>query len=153
MDIYADNNSSFHLSIVGYQFPENEKEEWDSNWLRIHMAVALPQGAWSLTDPFLLTYEVGRLADWFDAIANHKQVENELGFVEPNLGFEVIYQQDTAKYLRVHFGMECLPPWVEKNEHGTADVFTDFSLADINLHEAAESLRLQLSFYPQRAVY
>jgi hypothetical protein len=151
MDLRAENNSSFHLRIVGYQFPENEQDEWDSNWLRIHMAVVLPQGDWSLTEPFLLTYEVSRIADWFDAIADHAQAANELEFVEPNLRFEVMNLADKATYLRVHFGLECLPPWVGKNEHGTGDVFADFRVSNINLHETAESLRLQLSLYPRRA--
>src|ERR1700738_540527 len=75
MDISAGDGSSFHLKLVGYQFPEKVNEEWDSNWLIIYIAMNLPQGAWSVTDPFLLTYEVRSLADWFDAIASNWQAE------------------------------------------------------------------------------
>lgn len=153
MDIRADNGSSFHLKVLGYQFPEKEDEEWDSNWLMIYMVVAHPQGEWSVTDPFLLTYEVKELADWFDALSAHMQTENEIWFVEPNLRFEAIYLDDRESYLRVHFAIECLPPWARKGENGTEDVFADFYLADIDLQAAAESLREQLSLYPQRTTH
>lgn len=151
MDIRADNGSSFHLNVLGYQYPEIDNEEWDSNWLRMHMAVSVPQGSWSVADPFLLTYEVKRLADWLDAVTNDTEAENEIGFTEPNLWFEVIDAMGRGKYLRAHFAIECLPPWAASNEHGTEDIFAEFSLSSIDLHTAADSLRYQLSVYPQRA--
>ncbi|MEO8288130.1 MAG: hypothetical protein ABI670_17010 [Chloroflexota bacterium] len=153
MDIRADNGSSLHLEIVGYEFPDMDNVAWDSNWLRIHMSVTLPEGAWSITHPFLLTQEVKDLADWFDAVDAHVQAEKEIGFVEPNLSFDVIYGANKESYLRVHFAAECLPPWARKSEYGTEDVFADLPLSEIDLHAAADSLRHQLSIYPQRTPY
>ncbi|MFL5734648.1 MAG: hypothetical protein ACJ78Q_15915 [Chloroflexia bacterium] len=153
MDISRGDGSSLQLKIAGYQFPEVANNEWDSNWLMTHLAVTLPQGSWSVTDPFLLTYEVGHLADWFDAIAAHEQTENEIGFIEPNLWFEVTNPTGGESCLRVHFGLECLPPWAVRSGRGAQDVFADFPLSEIDLHAAAESLRSQLNLYPQRAAH
>ncbi len=156
MDIQGSNGSSFHLEIVGYQFPQIVTEKWDSNWLNIRMAVSVPQGAWTVTDPFLLTYEVKELADWFDGIAAQKtEQEDEIGFTEPNLWLEVTKLPDGARCLRIHFAIECLPPWANRSRsgRGTEDVFVDFPLSDIDLHRAAESLRSQLSPFPQRAAH
>jgi hypothetical protein len=151
MEIRSENGSSFHLKIIGYQFPDIENGE-DSNWLMVYMAGSLPQGAWSVTDPFLLTYEVKRLADWLDAVDAETQAEDEIVFVEPNLWFEVINPTGRERYLRVHFDLECLPPWASGSEHETEDVFADFRCRTLDLHAAAEALRFQLSRYPQRAV-
>jgi hypothetical protein len=160
MNISSHNGNSFQLKIIGYEFPEMENEEWDSNWLRICMAANLPHGEWSVTQPFLLTYEVMRLANWFDAVSTGTQAENEIHFVEPNLSFELIDLNRREASLRIYFAMECLPPraqleldipWAQGSEQAKADVYTDFPLSDIDLHAAAESLRSQLKLYPQRA--
>jgi len=151
MDIHAANGSSFHLKVVSYEFPEQEDEKWDSNWLKIHMAVRLPQGSWSVTTPFLLTYEIEDLANWFDDVVTHTQTENEIGFTEPNLSFDVIKTTHGAICLRIHFAIECLPPWANRTKYGTEDVFADFPLSEIDLRSAAEALRSQLTLYPQRA--
>jgi hypothetical protein len=151
LDLKARNGSSFHLELVGYEYPQIYLDRWDSNWLRIYMAVTLPEGSWSITFPFLLTFEVEHLADWFDAVAVHTQSENEIGFTEPNLSFDVIETTQGALSLRIHFAIECLPPWVDRTKHGTEDVFADFSLSEIDLRAAAEALRSQLKLYPQRA--
>jgi len=139
------------LKIIGYQFPDNEDGE-DSNWLMVYLAVSLPQGAWSVTDPFLLTYEVKRLADWLDAVDTQTQAENEIAFLEPNLLFEVTNPTGRERYLRVYFDLECLPPWAARDGSETEDIFADFPCEILDLHVAAEALRFQLSHYTQRAV-
>jgi hypothetical protein len=153
MDIYADSDTSFHLKVLGYEFPDKEHEEWDSNWLRIHMAATLPQGAWSVSQPFLLTFEVERLADWLAAVSTGMQAKNEIHFVEPNLAFELIETNHGKASLRIHFAMECLPPWEQRSEQARADVYADFPLSAIDLHAAAKALRSQLRTFPQRATH
>lgn len=150
VDVHANNGSSFHLEILGYEFPESVDEGSDSNWLIVYMATSIPQGRWFVTEPCLLTDEVKRLADWFDAVASHMQTEDEIGFTEPNLWFQIVKQARGTRYLRIHFGIECLPPWANRTEFGTEEVFAEFPLSEIDLHTAAEALRSQLSLYPQR---
>ena len=52
------------MYLVGYQFPELEDVEYDSNWLNVKIAVSHQRGKWSTIDPALLTYEVQWLIDW-----------------------------------------------------------------------------------------
>ena len=46
------------MSLVGYQFPDLEDDEYDSNWLNVKIEVSNERGKWSAIDPALLTYEV-----------------------------------------------------------------------------------------------
>lgn len=151
MYIRANDGASFQLEVVGYRYPELPDVEYDSNWLCMSMSATLPEGSWSVTDPFLLTYEVAKLADWLDAIATHSETQDEMGFVEPNISFEVVRRAMGQSCLRVYFRAECEPPWAVTNETGGADIVAEFALAEIDLRLAAESLRTQLSSYPQRA--
>lgn len=150
MYIRGSDGTSFQLEIVGYQYPELIDVEHDSNWLCMSMSAILPKGSWSVIDPFLLTYEVAKLADWLDAIATHSETQDEMGFVEPNISFEVVRRVTGQSCLRVYFRAECKPPWAGANETGGTDIIAEFALAEIDLRLAAESLRAQLSIYPQR---
>ena len=117
------------------------------------MSASTPQGSWSVVNPFLLTYEVKELADWFEAVATHTQTENEIGFTEPNLSFDLITHEGGAEYLRVNFAIECLPPWADRSGQRMEEVYIDFPLSEVDLHAAARSLTAQLALYPQRTAY
>lgn len=93
MRLVGADGSLFELSIAGYQFPEIETGEYDSNWLGIQIHVAHARGEWTSTQPILLTNEVAALADWFDAIARGDHVEAEQHFLEPNLSFRLLDQE------------------------------------------------------------
>ncbi|MBI2832157.1 MAG: hypothetical protein HYX79_07870 [Chloroflexi bacterium] len=88
MHISGSDGSLFEMKVVGYEFPEIQTEEYDSNWLRIRTHIVhLARGEWNSIDASLLTWEVEELADWFDAIAKGHRVESVQSFTEPNLSF------------------------------------------------------------------
>jgi hypothetical protein len=140
------------LEIVGYEFPEAEAE-YDSNWLLIRLSATLLEDSWTATDPFLLTYEVAELANWLEEIARGTAAEMEIGFIEPNIWFQVVAAANGQSCLRAYFAAECRPPWTHILEPDGGDTFAEFALHEIDLHRAAESLRAQLTRYPQRAAY
>jgi hypothetical protein len=152
MYLVSSNGSSFALTIVGYQFPHLAQEEYDSNWLNIHIDVATPEHSWSATDPCLLTYEVARLAEWLEAIDQGKPVEYEIGFTEPCLWFRLAKTKlrGIVKSLRVHFELELRPEWARSEQMRKRDLFVEFPISEIDLQQAASALRTQLSDYPQR---
>lgn len=150
MHLRGSDGTSVEIEIAGYQFPEAVEEEYDSNWLMVRLSASLPQGSWTVTDPFLLTYEVARLADWLDTVAQGSETTSEIGFIEPSVWFQVVRPTTGQDCLRIYFDLECRPPWAYKREADSNDVFAEFALSDINLRQAAESLRAQLSVYPQR---
>jgi hypothetical protein len=137
---------AFELRIVGYQFPDQETADYDSNWLLIEGAVQHPRGGWRFRDPSLLTYEVARLADWLEAAADGTQLQPWCAFIEPNLSFEVV-GHGVGRALRVSFAIEALPPWAKRGE----DVHIDFPFSEMDLVAAVASLRQQLSEFPKRA--
>jgi hypothetical protein len=152
MKLEASTGISFGLEIVGYQFPQMETEEYDSNWLMIQIDVSHPQGDWTSTDPSLLTYEAARLAEWLEAIHNGTSVQPTIGFIEPNLEFHLVTINDRAnKALRVCFQLESRPSWAKSDGVGGCDLWVEFPLDEIDLAAAAQQLREQLQQFRQRA--
>ncbi len=151
MRIMGSDGSLFEMSILGYQFPKLQTEEYDSNWLRIRIHVVHPQGEWSSIDPSLLTYEVDALATWFADIVRGRSVATEMAFTEPNLSFQLLDHGRNAKSLRIYFELESRPTWARSEIVPSEDLWVEFLLSEVNLGDAAEALRPDLAQYPQRA--
>ena len=145
MELRSD-DIAFQFRIVGYEFPDQQSAEYDSNWLLIEGTVHHPNGDWRFRDPSLLTYEVVELANWLESAAAGTQPQPSCTFTEPNLSFETV---GTGPYraLRVSFALEALPPWAKRGE----EVYMDFPFDALNLPVVVASLRQQLSGFPQRA--
>ena len=137
----------FELRIVGYQFPELETEEYDSNWLLTEVHVVHPRGEWTTIDPCLQTNEVEGLAAWFDAIAQGKQVNMGLDFIEPNLSFRLL----PSGLLRIYVEFESRPLWAKARTVPAEHLHVEFSLSRTDLEEASGALRRELQSYPERA--
>ncbi len=102
------------MSVVGYQFPALEHEEYDSNWLIIRIDVRHPLGSWSSTDPSLLTYEVAALADWLEGISAGSRPKPDQWFTEPCLEFHLKSDHNGLEFLAVNFSHEFRPPWASR---------------------------------------
>jgi hypothetical protein len=155
--------SSFKLTILGYEHPDAAGEPYDANWLAIQVDAAGPGGAWTGTDPCLLTYEVVRLSDWLDAVGAGKEPARAISFLEPVLLFRLI-EDERGRMLRVHFGNLINPSWKmldqemvksktsnEKTNPTGQDLFLDFPLAETDLRQAARELREEMRRFPDRA--
>jgi hypothetical protein len=146
--------STFQLSILGYQHPDAAGEPYDANWLSIHVEAAGADGAWTGTDPCLLTYEAVRLADWLDAVGAGREAPPAISFLEPVLLFRVV-KVSGEKVLRVHFGNLINPSWRIFEEQparpASPDISLDFPLRVTDLRAAAADLRAVLRRYPDRA--
>jgi hypothetical protein len=147
----ASNGQVFDLTFVGYQFPSPVKSQVDddSDWLLIRVDVVHPRGPWTASDPALLAHEVTRLADWLDSLAGGAQAEDEEAFLEPCLMFRIV-ESDGVKCLRVYFELELRPPWAAASCAGQEDLWVEFPLHEIDLREAARSLRESVTRYPHR---
>jgi hypothetical protein len=136
--LIGDEDTSFALNVVSYQFPEAD-EYWDANWLVIRVEVRSHEGEWSATGAVLLTGEAAKLADWLEAPIG------ELEFLEPDLVFEAIEGR-----LRVWFQLGLRPDWAERQWVGERDLYVDLTVSAEELSAAAAELRQQLSEYPPR---
>ncbi len=111
MRLEGPDGSLVQLSVIGYEFPALETEEYDSNWLLVRIRVVHPRGQWNAVSPCLLTYELKDLADWFDSIARGQAVKTEADFLEPNLSFRLGSGGLAGPMLRLPFDLESRPPW------------------------------------------
>jgi hypothetical protein len=150
MRLAGRNGHRLELTLLGYQFPTTEDDEWDSNWLNIRISAANDRGSWNATDASLTTGEVASLADWLDAIAGRGGARQELDFIEPDLSFELVEANDSA-LLRAWFELELRPRWARWDEVPARDLCVDLDIAGNDLRAAAESLREQLRRFPPRA--
>ncbi|MGE3852593.1 MAG: hypothetical protein AB7K09_12695 [Planctomycetota bacterium] len=139
----------FTLTIAGYEFP-TATDHWDANWLLIRIELRLATGDrhWVRVDPSLLASEVAGLADWLDSVASgagaDADVDDVIGFIEPNLGFRCPPPARTT--LGVRLGAECRPPWADRG----GDYWCDFPVSAASLRASAAALREQLARTPPR---
>ena len=150
MKFVASNGIVFALKIVDYEFPHIEMDRWDSNWLNIQVSVHHPKGNWTAIAPCMTTFDVARLANWFE---KSREAQIEFGavvFLESSVEFEIVGSRN-GYFLKVCFRHAMRPPWAWKDVR-KCDVYVKFPLGEIDMLEAAKALRAQLESYPQRGL-
>ena len=68
--VLSADDSWLGLKILGYQFPHETHDPYDSNWLMISGNVGIKGQSWTFTDPCLLTTEAEALADWLATLVS-----------------------------------------------------------------------------------
>lgn len=143
--------NELELRVVGYQFPDEERDPWDSNWLLVSVRVVAPEGTWDVVDPCLTTWEAKRLVSWLVLAATRDPASLPMTFTEPNL--TVTARSRTSAPLRVHvrasFALELRPPW-SHTAAGSSNLSVDLDVDRPDLARAAASLLADLVAYPQR---
>ncbi|MBE0698114.1 MAG: hypothetical protein IH586_14430 [Anaerolineaceae bacterium] len=144
--------SYFHLELLGYKYADAEGEPYDANWLLVRVDAVGPQGAWSVTDPCLLTYEATSLVEWLAAVGSDAMAAPAISFLEPGLLFRQVEREGGEKFLRIHFGSLVHPGWasIPLAPGVNPDLWLDFPLAEIDLSAAATALKKQVERYPRR---
>jgi hypothetical protein len=147
----SDGQQRLELEVVGYESPDVEDEQYDSNWLLVRVEARDGETIWSAEDPALLTWELERLAGWLARLARGRFQHPWCGFVEPNLEFraDALPEGDGAR-LRVYFELELRPPGRRSSVVGRRDVFLKFDLSPDALRAAAHELHAQLQRFPVR---
>lgn len=145
MLLKGSDGTHFELRILGYQFPQGGDS---ANWLNIEIDAAFPVGQWKAVDPALETFEVAKLADWFEALAAGEPTDDEMYFLEPNLQFKRIHRTGAHTLVRALVEGELRPSWAPRRK--LKDLSADFALDTDALRAAANSLRQQLRLFPSR---
>ncbi len=146
---FSNTSSSVELRILGYQYPENSRDQYDADWLRVEGIVTHPNGNWRFCDPCLLTWEASALATWLDRWVDSANAQSTIGFIEPNLSFSRI-DSSPGSVLPVSFELESRPPWAEKRFADESDFWIDFPLITSGASAAAQTMRDQLRRFPIR---
>jgi hypothetical protein len=142
--------NELELGLVGYQFPDEERDPWDSNWLLVSVRVLAPEGSWEVVDPCLTTWEAKHLVSWLVYVASHDLRSVPVTFSEPNL---TVTARAGAGMMRVAvracFALELRPPWA-RMVAGSANLCVDLDVDRGDLARAAASLLSDLVAFPQR---
>jgi hypothetical protein len=141
-------NQTVELKITSYEFPGNQEENWEYDWLNIYLKVDSKVGKWQTVDPSLNTWEVQEIIDWFDLLSADKEPKYRLiTFIEPNLSFELLNEaKNSDKLIRLRFDLECRP----KSATDDKEYFVDISADKEGLIAIIRGLKDELSKYPER---
>ena len=140
------------LSIVGYRFPDQAVDPWDSNGLLVSVRVVSPHGTWEVVDPCLTTWETAHLVSWLGAVAQGRMFGPVAALTEPNVSLRAtVDSPDPAARvgLRVCFELENRPPWAP-TVAGGRNLCVDLDVGRPEIGNAATDLRRDLRRFPQR---
>ena len=143
--------NELELAIAGYQFPDEERDPWDSNGLLVSVRVLSPEGSWSVVDPCLTTWEAKRLVSWLVHAAAREPSTAASSFIEPNLTVLAgpVAGDPNAVHVRASFALELRPPWAH-TAAGSDHLTVDLEVRRGDLARAAASLLSDLVDFPQR---
>ena len=151
MLLHGREGNELEVGLVGYQFPDEVRDPWDSNWLLVSVRALAPEGSWEVVDPCLTTWEAKRLVSYLIHAAAHDPAAVPLSFTEPNL--TVTARSRPGAPLRVHlrawFALELRPPWA-RSAAGSNNLCVDLDVERGDLARAAASLLSDLVAFPQR---
>jgi hypothetical protein len=150
MNLQNKKGHKFCLEVVGYAFPSNTDDYWDSNFLNVRIRGENALSSWNVEDTCLLTFEVEQLAKWLEKLVSDKTSSPNISFTEPSPQFRVLKHGTGSFLLRVELGYifrKILPDIFGEKQY----VFLYFPLHEVDLSYQAELLRKQLEKYPQRA--
>jgi hypothetical protein len=146
MLLHGREGNEVELSIVGYQFPHEERDPWDSNWLLVSVRVLAPEGSWEVVDPCLTTWEANRLVAWLV----HAAVSDPLPFSEPNVTVVArAAPSATVVDITACFALERRPPWA-RTIAGAYELCVDLEVDRADLARAAASLLEDVTRFPLR---
>ena len=147
--------NELELRVVGYQFPGDDTDPWDSNWLLVSVRVVSPAGTWEVVDPCLTTWETKHLVRWLVAIVREPGAARDpsagpVTFSEPNLVVSARAKpaDPNRVLLRAAFQLELRPPWARGS--GGAELSVELDVGRAALARAAASLLADLVRFPQR---
>lgn len=143
--------NELELAIAGYQFPDEDRDPWDSNALLVAVRVLAPGGTWSVVDPCLTTWEARHLVSWLVHAAGREPLPAPITFSEPNVTVTArsVAGAPHRVHVRAGFALELRPPWAH-TAAGSDHLGVELEVGRGELARAAASLLTDLAQFPQR---
>ncbi|HEV8384851.1 MAG TPA: hypothetical protein VGQ11_08260 [Candidatus Acidoferrales bacterium] len=150
MRLFGPTGDSFDLEIIGYEFPAEICDLFDSNWLQIQTEVSVGEHVWRGIDPSLLTWEIVELANWLERVADGRPTSPAAEFMEPELRFQLVDRENQTIRLQVCalLAERQLGPAMPRPHKEERCV--ELECTSEQLVAAAGDLRRQLGLYPPR---
>jgi hypothetical protein len=140
--------------------PKKLARDWDANWLQVCGNITLADGkTWAFEQPCLTTWDARELGSWLREVpagtvppSGTDEPGQFLEFLEPNIAFSLEERTADRVRIRVHFGVEALPPWLHggQQEPPPFDYFVLLDVSAQELAQAAEAWMLELAEFPER---
>ena len=136
------------IAVTGYEFPQST-DQHDANWLMIEMGLVVAERRFCKTSPALVTSDLEKISGWFDNLG-HGRLPNWicLGFMEPNLEFQVFRATDEFVRIGVRLGHEYQPPF--RLRTGTDEALCIFELTYAELVSTAATFRRISEQFPKK---
>ena len=127
----SEDGTAIGIGFRGYQYPD-ATDEWDANWLNVHVRVEDGAKAWETVSASFLTGEVAGLRRWLAGITSGDDVEagDSVETIEPEIA--VVYHGSSGgRYqLTVMLNLGHMPDRVAE-KHRVVDIgLTDGQLAE-----------------------
>ena len=106
----ANTDETVHLKceVLGYQFPDAERDDWCMIRVQIRQGDASFEGV----DPALEAIDLPSIRDWLMCLKNGRLPRwAHLTFTEPCLGLEFLAREQTGVRIAVHLGGALRPPF------------------------------------------
>jgi hypothetical protein len=144
--LHGRQGTELELHLVGYQFPNERRDPWDSNSLLVSLRVLGPEGSCDVVDPCLTTWEADHLVRWLAAVATRTDILAAT-LNEPNVTFTGQAEPDAPERFAILacFALELRPPWL-----GSGNLCVDLDVPRAQLVDAATALRADLDRFPLR---
>ena len=139
-------NQSFKLTVLGYQFPATMFDQYDSNWLRIHIDVDSKLGKWQAVDCSLLTWELEAIGEWLNDVYCDRADSDELDFIEPNLSFKLLNKVDDEALIRIQFDLESKPKSALEDD----EYYIDFKVSESDWDDLSYQFEKEYDKFPFR---
>ena len=121
-------------------------DDYDSNWLRVHIDVDSKLGKWQAVDCSLLTWEVEKIEEWLNDIYCDRVVNEELDFIEPNLSFKLLKKVNYEALIRIKFNLESKPKSASEGD----DYYIDFKVTESDWDDLIYQFTTENEKYPFR---
>ncbi len=151
LEFVGDTGDRLSLRVLGYEYPGDTSDEFDSNWLFVELSACIGGRTWRVRSACLLTWELEWIARWMESTAAGEPFDRSLDFVEPCLLFEWIGRSGARTEFRVYVELECRPPWAKALGAPRKDCWVTLHADRSELGRAAEDARRQRSMFPTRA--
>jgi len=148
MELRGRDGNELSMSIVGYLFPDQAVDPWESNQLLVALRVVSPQGAWEVVDPCLTTWEAARLASWLTAFVVGGD-RTPVTVTAPNVTVSARAASASTIALVACFELEQRPPWLV-SVGGDGELCVELEVTTGEVVVAAAALRADLVRFPQR---
>lgn len=149
---------AFVLSIDGYEFPNDPKD----NWCLVSARLTQDENQFTVTDPALEAPELQSILEWFECLSERKLPSfASLSFTEPCLEFEFLACNAESVRISVNLSYEMTPTFIPLQFGEELDELDEFDslegcdvIFDLTPHDfesITKTIKAAMKQYPVRS--